>query len=224
MAGVHETLHFHFTWSVGNFQNQFRVMRILGKILLPCLFLTASLGMGMAQLAEKATLFGGITYQFVGLTDVTSNTTTAFYSYGLGLGMDFVLAHSNDVVSIGVNPNANLCFQLNSFTGFSFLGAVPVYMLARVGAGATPFNEQRFGIGAGIGGSASYFTTTYGPRAFFMNPGAVVELNLNLRSSSYLFRFNWSLLRPTQELDINRSGTPYPYRIGLTGLSIMSTF
>lgn len=199
-------------------------MRTLRNILLPSLLLTMSFTLGRAQFAEKATLFGGITYQFVGITDVSSSNSVAYYSYGLGLGMDYVLAHSNDVVSIGVNPNAHLCFQLSNFNGLSFLGSVPLYLLARVGAGATPFNEQKVGIGAGIGGTASYFTNTYGPRTFFMNPSAIVELNLNLRSSSYLFRLNWSLLRPTQELDINRSGTPYPYRIGLAGLSIMSTF
>jgi hypothetical protein len=184
---------------------------------------------GHAQFSEKANFFGGMTMQFVGLTDVTSPSPTySFYAYGLGAGMDYVLAHSNDVVSLGVNPNAHLCFQLNSYTGFSFLGSAPVYMLARIGAGATPFNEQKVGIGAGIGGTASYFATTgngfsSSVRTFFVNPGAIAELCLRTRGSNYLFRFNWSLMSPTQEVTIDGSIT-HPFRVGLLGLSVFYTF
>ncbi len=179
---------------------------------------------GQSQFAEKATFHGGITYQFIGLTQVGSPTPNGIYSlYGLGVGMNYVLAHSNDVVSLGINPNANLCFQLSSYTGLSFLGSTPTYMLARLGAGATPFNEQKFGIGAGIGGSASYFTTTAGPRMFFLNPGAVAELSLRMRGSSYLFRFNWSLMRQTKEINFGNGATG-DYSIGLTGISIFYNF
>lgn len=178
---------------------------------------------GQSQLAEKANFFGGITYQFIGFTAQGSPVPTYIPIYGLGLGMGYILAHSNDVVSLGINPNVNLCFQLGSYTGLSLLGSTSAYMLARAGSGATPFNEQKIGIGAGIGGSASYFTTTGGPRTFFFNPGAVAELSLRLRGTNYLFRVNWSLLRPEYNLDFG-AGAPVPYRIGLTGVSIFYTF
>lgn len=179
---------------------------------------------GRGQISEKANLFGGVTYQFVGLTALGSPIPNyAYYVYGLGAGMDFVLAHSNDVVSLGVNPNAHLCFQLSSYYGVNFLASVPTYLLARVGAGATPFNEQKFGIGAGIGGSGSYFTSVGGPRMFFMNPGAIVEMCVRTRSSNYLFRFNWSLMRPTHDVNLGGS-TTNPYRIGLVGLSLFYSF
>lgn len=178
--------------------------------------------LGKSQFAEKATFHGGITYQFVGFSQVGSPVPSLAYVYGVGAGMNYVLAHSNDVVSLGINPNANLCFQLSSYSGLTFLGSVPAYMLARLGAGATPFNEQKFGIGAGIGGSASYFTSTGGPRTFFFNPGAVAELSLRTRGSNYLFRFNWSLMRQTKEVDFGNG--PRDYSIGLTGISIFYTF
>jgi hypothetical protein len=176
------------------------------------------------QIAEKANFFGGISYQFVGLT--APNATVAnpmFYVYGLGAGMDYVLAHSNDVISLGINPNANLCFQLSNYYGLNLLASVPTYMLARVGAGATPFNEQKFGIGAGIGGSGSYFLSSIGINTLFFNPGAVVEMSLRTRGSNYLFRFNWSLMKPTSNVDFG-GATPVPYRVGLTGISIFYTF
>jgi hypothetical protein len=179
---------------------------------------------GRAQLSEKATFFGGMSYQFIGITPLGSPTPNYIGMYGLGMGMDYVLMHSNDVASLGINPNVNACLQFSSY-GLSFFGNVPLYLLARVGAGATPFNEQKIGIGAGIGGSYSYlFTTTTGGNfsTSFLNPGAIVELGINTRGSSYLFRFNWSLTKPTREVEID--GSSYAYRMGVLGFGIFYHF
>lgn len=179
---------------------------------------------GKAQLSEKATLFGGMTYQFIGVTPLGSPSPNYLGMYGLGFGMDYVLLHSNDVVSLGINPNANACLQFSS-NGISFFGNAPVYLLARAGAGSTPFNEQKVGIGAGIGGSFSYLfsTTTSGNfSTSFINPGAIVELGLNTRGSSYLFRFNWSLAKPIKEVGIG--GSSYEYRMGVLGFGIFYHF
>lgn len=176
------------------------------------------------QLSEKAKFFGGITYQFVGFTPLNSPQPSLYYLYGLGAGMDYVLLHSNDVVSLGINPNANLCLQF-SYSSLNFLATVPTYMLARFGAGATPFNEQKFGIGAGIGGSGSYFASTSANgtlSTFFVNPSACVELAIGARGSNYLFRFNWSLMRPTREITVGTYTNSY--RVGILGFSIFSTF
>jgi hypothetical protein len=178
-----------------------------------------------AQFAEKATFFGGMTYQFIGITPLGSPQPTYASLYGLGAGMDYVLLHSNDVVSLGVNPNVNLCLQFSSYYGLSFFGNVPVYMLARVGAGATKFNEQKVGIGAGIGGSYSYLYSNSGSGALstsFINPGAIVEFALRTRASNYLFRFNWSLLKPTRTLEYGTSS--FDARVGVLGLGIFYNF
>ncbi|MFM2375705.1 MAG: hypothetical protein RLZZ165_802 [Bacteroidota bacterium] len=176
---------------------------------------------GHSQLSEKANLFGGITYQFVGFTPLTSPQQTLFPLYGLGLGVDYVLAHSNDVASLGINPNAHLCVQFN-YNNLSLLASAPTYLLARIGAGATPFNEQKLGIGAGVGGSASYFATTDGGgtiSSLFFNPSACAELSIRTRGSSYLFRFNWSLMKPTRE--ITYSNLTASYRVGVFGLGVL---
>ena len=197
-----------------------------------CLFGLAFLlgGNLQAQFASKAVLFGGITYQFVGINPVGSPSTQLSAHYGFGLGMDYILMHSNDQVSLGINPNANLCFQFNSFYGISFFGNAPVYMLARLGAGSRPFNEQKVGIGAGIGGTYSYHATTYSAgsssgvfKTGFVNPGAVVEFQFNTRASNYLLRFNWSIMKPTREVDLGGTQT-IPVNMGVTGLAVFYTF
>ena len=172
-----------------------------------------------AQLSEKANFFGGMTYQFIGITPLGSPSPSYANLYGLGAGMDYVLLHSNDVVSLGVNPNVNACLQFNSFYGLSFFANAPVYMLARVGSGATPFNEQKFGIGAGIGGSYSYLYSASGGTPFsvgFLNPGAIVEMSLRTRGSSYLFRFNWSLTKSFHDIEIGNQSLPS--RVGVLGV------
>ncbi len=178
-----------------------------------------------AQLSEKANFFGGMTYQFIGITPLGSPSPSYANLYGLGAGMDYVLLHSNDVVSLGVNPNVNACLQFSSFYGLSFFANAPVYMLARVGSGATPFNEQKFGIGAGIGGSYSYLYSNSGGYPFsvgFLNPGAIVEVSLRTRGSSYLFRFNWSLTKSLHDIEVgNNSAT---YRVGVLGVGIFYNF
>lgn len=183
-----------------------------------------------AQFADKAELFGGISYQFVGLRPLGSPQISLSAHYGFGLGFDYILMHSNDQVSLGINPNVILAFSFSNFSGINFLGSAPVYLLARLGAGATPFNEQKVGIGAGIGGSYSYIATSYSSggsfgvfKTGFMNPSAVVEFQFNTRASNYLFRFNWSLLKPLREVNFGGNQT-YPYNMGITGLSVFYSF
>ncbi len=187
-----------------------------------------------AQLTDKAIFFGGFNYQFVSLTPQGSPSPDLLPFYGFGLGMDYVLLHSNDQISLGINPNTNFSFVFSSTFGLSLMSETPVYLLARLGANATPFNEQKFGIGAGIGASYSYMllrrtfinqngnaTGTLKLDEGWVNPSAIVEVNLKTRFSDYLFRFHWSLAQPTREVEELDN---YPYRFGVAGLSIFYTF
>jgi hypothetical protein len=221
-----KTFHYHAVFR--NFP-----LEIVGPMWKKALFtialLTSFCLAGSAQLAEKASFFGGMTYQFIGLRPLGSPAPTYTSLYGLGMGMDYVLMHSNDVVSVGINPNVNACLQFSSYYGLSFFANAPVYLLARVGSGATPFNEQKFGLGAGIGGTYSYLFTTVNAGGSnnnfstgFMNPGAIVEMSIHSRNSNYLFRFNWSLLKPTRNVEIGSNS--YPVRMGVLGLGIFYTF
>lgn len=186
---------------------------------------------GKGQLADKATFFGGFTYQIVSMTPQGQPNPWQNYFYGLSLGMNYVIAHSNDQVSLGVNPNFNFSFLFSNISGTSLLAQGPVFLLARFGAGATPYNEQKFGIGAGIGANYSYmlhrtfFTDPSGVQSLevsqgFLNPSAVVEIGFKSRFSDYLFRFNWSLAKPTHELGLQK----IPFRMGSAGLGILYTF
>lgn len=183
------------------------------------------------QLADKATFFGGFNYQIVSATPLGQASPWRFPFYGLSLGMDYVLLHSNDQVSLGVNPNVNFSFLFNSRYGTSLLAQAPVFLLARLGSGSTPYNEQKFGIGAGIGAVYTYMShsTVYQSngslfelrfREGFINPSAVVELAIRTRFSNYLFRFNWSLLKPNQMVD----DVGIPFDFGTAGLGIMYNF
>ena len=45
--------------------------------------------LGKSQFAEKATFHGGITYQFVGFSQVGSPVPSLAYVYGVGAGMNY---------------------------------------------------------------------------------------------------------------------------------------
>lgn len=209
------------------------MLKKIGVLLVAC-FIFAS--QGRAQLADKATFFGGFTYQIVSMTPQGSPSPWRFPFYGLSLGMDYVLLHSNDQFSLGANPNANFSFIFSSTFGTSLLAQAPVFLLARYGSGSTPYNEQKFGLGAGIGANYTYMlhtTAIYDQNGVyqgslrinegFVAPSAIVELAIKSRFSNYLFRFNWSLMKPTKEVD-DLSTQPIPFRFGAAGLSILYTF
>jgi len=186
-----------------------------------------------AQLRDKATFFGGFNYQIVGMTPQGQPSPWRFPFYGMGVGMDYVLLHSNDQFSLGVNPNAHFSFIFSSAFGTSLLAQAPVFALARVGSGATPYNEQKVGVGAGIGLNYTYMRHSTSVvdqnnnlyllriNEGFLAPSAVVEFAIRSRVSDYLFRFNWTLMRPTLEVE---GFNNIPFRFGTGGLSIMYTF
>ena len=185
------------------------------------------------QLMDKAVFFGGFNYQLISLTPEGSPVPSRIPFYGLGVGMDYVLMQSNDQFSVGLNPNANFSFVFSSNYGHSLLAQAPVYLLGRIGAGATPYNEQKVGVGAGIGAVYTYMvhsTIAYDQfgnsliarlKEGWVNPSAIVEFGLNTRRSNYLFRLNWSLLQPTKAIE---SLGGYNYSFAAGALSIMYKF
>ncbi len=183
-----------------------------------------------AQIKDKATFWGGFTYNVVTLQPQGSTARTNLFYYGLNAGMDYVLLHSNDVVSLGINPNATVCVQFDGYNGLGFLGQAPVYLLARAGAGATPYNEQKFGIGAGIGVNNSYLSQNLSDNSgarvrisqVFFNPSALAEISINARNWNYIFRLNWSLYKPTYDIRVGVDRFPFQY--GTAGFGILYNF
>lgn len=177
---------------------------------------------GKAQM-DKIMPYGGFTYQFISFRAKTSPDVDIFPFYGLSAGFNYVLMHSNDMVSLSASPNLNFSFSFSSFFGTSLLVQTPIFLVARLGAGSTSYNESKFGIGAGVGANYSYVFLQNGGfqeiKQGFVNPSAMVEVNLQSRVSDYTIRFNWSLARPTHELVPG-----YEAETGSTGISIIYSF
>jgi hypothetical protein len=146
---------------------------------------------------------GGFTYQFITLRARVTNATALGYYYGLTGGINYVLMHSNDQVAIGVDPNAVISISLSNF-GTSLLLQTPVYFTARVGAGCTPFNESKIGVGVGVGPNFTFINESNGvsrSRATFFSPTAMGELCIRTRGSDYLLRVNFTPFQTTSEFD-----------------------
>lgn len=153
--------------------------------------------------SEKLMPHGGFTYQFIILRDRFSGASAQAYYYGLSGGVDYVLMHSNDQVSLGVDPNVHFSFAFTN-QGTSLLLQTPVYLLARVGAGCTPFNEAKVGVGAGVGGNFSYINEGNRLNRFsqtFFSPAAVGEFSLRTRAANYVLRVNFTPFQTTTDVD-----------------------
>jgi hypothetical protein len=183
--------------------------------------------------AKKISFATGFTYDFIpifyedNVTPVFSDGTLA--QYGVAFKGIYVLAHSNDVVSI--NGAAGLHFDfLFSTLGFGTFLRVPFYALARLGSQATPFNNQSFGIGVGAGLAANYLLQPYTDASnrldkisqFYLAPTILAEINWRYAANTGLqFYFN----------PINARGylsatavNPIPIRIGGIGIGIYYSF
>lgn len=161
-----------------------------------------------AQVAAQSDRFlwhGGFMYEFIRIAPKIGPAPDDPYLsyYGITFGTNYAIVHSNDQVSLSANPNVALAYS--GFGGTNFLAQAPMYLLARYGAGATKYNEQKVGVGAGIGVNYTFLYINSGGTELnqgFANPSAIVELNLNNRSSFYSIRAHWSLMRAEQRIDL----------------------
>ncbi|MFK7924738.1 MAG: hypothetical protein AB8H47_22460 [Bacteroidia bacterium] len=101
----------------------------------------------------------------------------------LHIGTYYAVGHINDVFSYGVDASLQLGVFPQVIQGELKLDGivqVPLYAMVRLGANSTPYNTQRIGIAAGIGGTYSYMSYRTGAiqkfRADFLLPGAVFEV------------------------------------------------
>lgn len=207
--------------------------RYLIIFLFPLLFSEAVSGQLLPGQKDRITPFFGISNQFLsqGQRAAPNSQRLIYTFFGVSVGMNYVLLHSNDMFSLGINPNLNASFAFDPISGFSFLGQVPMYMLVRIGARATPYNESRFGVGVGVGGNYSYIysedafgfqgtNTVYDLKEGIFFPGLLAELNLRTRMSDYGIRVNWNISRPAQLHE--SSGREFDY--GNFGFGIFYTF
>ncbi len=167
-------------------------------------------------------LSGQVTDRFIPhigfLYEVVSDENSTFipserydrFFYVFSIGTFYTLVHNRDFISLGIDPNAQLGFNfLSTAQGVkvSVLVQVPHYFMLRVGANATKFNEQKLGIGMGIGGNYHFFSE-YDQRgqASFWIPSAVFEGTILSQGNTLTGRIHFSLTNANGKLKI-KNGT-----------------
>ena len=186
------------------------------KKLIPIVVILVLAGSSVRAQLDRMIFHAGFSYEFVRLHDVVT-----FPFYGLTGGMNYVIVHSNDQFSLGINPNINAALSFMQ-GGTSILGQAPVYLVGRYGAGATKYNEQRFGFGAGVGGTYTYIYYDNGRdpefSQGFLTPVAVVELAIRGRGSVYRVRGHWAFISSKATWGV------YEFDISNFGLDVTYTF
>jgi hypothetical protein len=124
------------------------------------------------QIGDKLQYHMGGSYDFLRIQGSTPMYANYFTITG---GAHYVFWHSNDQISLSANPNASIGASFNNFTGFSVFAQVPAFIMLRLGAACTKYNEQKFGLGAGVGGSYFYIKDNAFP---FNNSLQTLETNL----------------------------------------------
>jgi len=164
-----------------------------------------------AQIGDKFVPHMGFFYEIINFRDEsTSGRDISANFYTFTIGTYYTLLHKNDVVSLGVDPSINLGFnpfRSGNETGLSFLIQAPVFLMGRLGANSTSYNEQKFGIGAGIGGVYSFYREGITKRnAGFLNPSAVVEGTILSGGGTLTLRAHISLFDP--EITLSSDSSP----------------
>ena len=160
------------------------------------------IGQISAQVMDRIQLKSGFIYGSY-LFNIASDSSYSYLSplnggqyINLHFGGYYAAAHKNDIISTGVDAGlqgwlglGNLSYQLQ----------LPVYIMGRIGAGATHYNQQKFGFALGVGMQTSYrgfFSQRYADIApkFFSIPSAVAEVviggNRNFMGRLYLSPFS----------------------------------
>ncbi|MCS7084741.1 MAG: hypothetical protein RMM53_01200 [Bacteroidia bacterium] len=149
--------------------------------------------------------------------------------FNFALGGNYVFAHKDDFLSLSANPNIHLALGWFSGGGLNFMFQAPIFLLGRIGAGCTNFNQQKIGVGLGVGLNYTYYALPYQISSFyarmsinFVAPAACAELNLRLRSGAFGFRFHINLLPFNDE--IQRGFDLVPVRYMNYGFGLMWYF
>ncbi|MEO0895874.1 MAG: hypothetical protein AAFY71_05720 [Bacteroidota bacterium] len=94
--------------------------------------------------------------------DIFFNSPTVRF-YNFHVGTYAVLFHHKDIVSIGLDQSAQVGVRLNLSNPdipTTYNIQVPIFLMGKLGSGATPYNQQRIGISAGIGASINHMKFT----------------------------------------------------------------
>ncbi len=169
------------------------------KISLLCLTMCTFFSISQAQISDRLVPHMGFMYEFITTTLPTSNKRVRDF-YNFHIGTYIALLHSNDIVSLGVDPSVNFGFNLfntGQSVAFDYTVQVPVLLMGRLGASATPYNQQKIGVGVGVGAKYTYFSRHTDPvnkqQAGFLNPVVVGEISFVSRGGPISIRGIFSI-------------------------------
>ncbi|MCS6895192.1 MAG: hypothetical protein NZZ60_03455 [Bacteroidia bacterium] len=185
------------------------------------------------DLWNKLNPFFGAGLTFI---DIRFLTTPLFNNppdfWGLTLGTNYTYFRTeNEVFAAGPGAQITGSLQFLGNVGTNWMLQVPVYGYARLGAGATSFNVQRLGIGAGAGLQLTTFQIAYSSisgnsvgklRQTFVNPMVFLDLTFNFRRTNpTTIRVNFDVLSSRRNTEIMGSIDPVPLEFRTLGLSIL---
>jgi hypothetical protein len=165
-------------------------------VLIGCLGLLAVLWSAAPARAqadeERIQFYAGVSFEYIDVYSRGTNKPFAGLNFTcFNLGGHYQIVHARDRAALTVNPNAMMGFILANFAG-AIMFELPVFLMGRIGANCTRFNENRFGIGLGIGPKFTYFGAQvrdisgrlFSARQNFVAPAAALELNFGSRSGN----------------------------------------
>jgi len=150
--------------------------------------------------------------------------------WGIGFGANYIYHRDpNDFFSFGPGAQVTGSFQFLGSFGSNWMLQVPVYAFARMGAAATPYNQQRLGAGIAVGMRYTTFQTIYTAssgyvgklRQGFLNPTAIAELTFNFRRTApTTVRFYMDILPSRRNTEIYGSFDPVPLEYRAIGFGL----
>lgn len=148
----------------------------------------------------------GLSLEFVPVRLVESDTS--FFNndqayYGVALSVQRTLASTEDLFSVNALSGATFTFSYDNVVGTSLFAQVPLYLIGRVGALSTKFNESVVGLGVGVGGTFTYANIPYQLsdgtftdrlRQAWVAPAVMADVTLQLQGRTYTLRGHANLL------------------------------
>jgi len=129
------------------------------------------------------------------------------------LGGEYNLRQSDDLLALNFRMGFDLGFQYNPYAdrGLNFNATVPLYLVGRIGAGATSFTQAIVGFGLGVGVKAGYASSTFDYRSTFFQtdalwetgifmPSVTADLVFNPNGGSFILRGEVGLLQRDTEV------------------------
>lgn len=183
---------------------------------------------------NKFSFSTGFGYDFIPVfyqDNITPVFNDILTQYGIALKGNYVLTHSNDVVSLSAASAFHFDFLFSNI-GFGTLLRLPIYGLFRVGNNATPFNDQVIGLGLGAGWSLNYLLQPYvdqfGRRdrisQIYLAPTFIAEINWKSRGiGNNGFQFYYNPYNARGYLSATALN-PIPIRIGGYGIGLFYSF